>query len=801
MVGTCEGLRVIDFSTTFPGALATMVLADCGAEVIKVEPPGGEPTREHYASVMWHRGKKSLTLDLKSPGEAETARQLCAGADVVLQTFRPGVAERLGVAYPLLGEANPGLVFCSITGFGSTGPYASYKGYEGIVFAKSGRLDNYSQQIEKDGPIYGAVPVASYTSAMLAIQGTMAALLVREQTGQGQHVEVTLLQALALHDTNGWLQTQLLLKGRDDLAMGTYHSGNSIPYLVCRTKDGRWLQMGNLAVNLWSNWLKALELDFLLEDPEYLHANRARAEVRESLRVMLLEKMQEKTLEEWMTLFTTEYDVICEPLLTTQEGMEHPQIIHNGNVIEVEDPRKGRTRQLGPLAAFSAMPASPQGPAPDPGQHNALLPDLLNDATPATNGAEPMPPHPLAGKVVLEIAEWLATPTGTTLLAELGARVIKVERPMGDLFRLLNPTVSLKTTQGKESLAIDLSLPEAQEVLHRLVANADILINGMRPGVAERLGFTYETCRKINPRLIYAYSIGYGSTGPSAQRGAFHVIGGAVTGGALYQAGQGMPPPPDASMDIAELIKTTRSLGSANEGQPDINTGAALVSSILLALYAREKTGQGQYLEVTMLGANAYANADDFIAYPGKPDRLLADPQLNGLHALYRLYRCRQGWVFLACPKEQEWQDLCRLVGREELLSDGRFSDHQGRLQHNKELAVAIGDVLTQREAREWEALLMPKDIPCVEVYPGHFGDFMYTGPYKETYGPSVRVPSKLIGEYERYQPVYRFSATSCVTGKASDVGEHTKDILNELGFSAETVQDLLARDIVVVPQ
>ena len=118
MVGTCEGLRVIDFSTTFPGALASMVLADCGAEVIKVEPPGGEPTREHYASVMWHRGKKSLTLDLKSPEETETARQLCTGADVVLQTFRPGVAERLGVAYPLLGEANPGLVFCSITGFG-----------------------------------------------------------------------------------------------------------------------------------------------------------------------------------------------------------------------------------------------------------------------------------------------------------------------------------------------------------------------------------------------------------------------------------------------------------------------------------------------------------------------------------------------------------------------------------------------------------------------------------------------------------------------------------------------------------
>ena len=520
MSGACEGLRVIDFSTTFPGALASMVLADCGAEVIKVEPPGGEPTREHYASIMWHRGKKSLTLDLKSPEGVSAAQGLCAGADVVLQTFRPGVAERLGVDYPQLAQANPGLVFCTITGFGTAGPYASYKAYEGIVYAKSGRLDLHGGQIPKDGPIYASGPVASYTSAMLAIQGTMAALLVREQTGRGQQVETTLLQALALHDTNGWLQLQLLQKGRDDLAMGTYHTGDTIPYLVCRTKDGRWLQMGNLAVNLWSNWLTALELDFLLEDPEYLHANRAREEVREALRVMLLDKMQEKTLDEWMTLL--HLGIRCD----LRAAAHHP----GGDGAPSDRPQRQRDRGGGPpkgpdTAAWATGgvlgdAGGTPGARPGAGEHNGLLQELLrNGAAPATNGAEPMPPHPLAGKVVLEISEWLATPTGVTLLAELGARVIKVERLEGDLFRVLNPTISLKTTQGKESLAIDLKEPEAQEVLHRLVAKADVLINGMRPGVAERLGFTYETCRKINPRLVYGYSIGYGSTGPSARRG------------------------------------------------------------------------------------------------------------------------------------------------------------------------------------------------------------------------------------------------------------------------------------------
>ena len=801
MSGACEGLRVIDFSTTFPGALASMVLADCGAEVIKVEPPGGEPTREHYASIMWHRGKKSLTLDLKSPEGVSAAQGLCAGADVVLQTFRPGVAERLGVDYPQLAEANPGLVFCTITGFGTAGPYASYKAYEGIVFAKSGRLASYAGQIPKDGPIYASGPVASYTSAMLAIQGIMAALLVREQTGRGQRVETTLLQALVLHDAHGYLQLQLHEKGRDDLAMGAPRMGDNVRYLVCRTKDGRWLQTANQSQSLWENWLEALGLGHLLEDSDYLFIHSASEEVKESLRTMLLEKIQEKTLDEWMTLFSNKYDVVCEPLRTTQEGMEHPQIVHNGNVIEVEDPQRGLTRQLGPLAAFSETPAPPRGPAPEPGQHNALLPELLrNGAAPATNGAEPMPPYPLAGKVVLEIAEWMATPIGVTLLAELGARVIKVERLEGDLFRILIPIISLKTTQGKESLAIDLRQPEGQEVLHRLVAKADVLINGMRPGVAERLGFTYETCRKINPRLVYGYSIGYGSTGPSAQRGVFHPIGGAVVGGALYQAGRGMPPPPDTPMDMEAVGRYARILGNANEGQPDVNTGAALVSGVLLALYAREKTGKGQYLEVTMLGANAYANADDFIAYPGKPERLLADPQLNGLHALYRLYPCRQGWVFLACPKEQEWRDLCSMIGLEHLLSDPRFSTHQERLRHDEELAAAIGEALAQREAQEWEDLLMPKDVPCVEVYPDRFGDFMYTGPYRGSSGASVPVPSKLIGDYQRYQSVYRFSATTCVAGKAPEVGEHTRGILEELGYGEEAARDLLGRSIVAVP-
>jgi len=153
----------------------------------------------------------------------------------------------------------------------------------------------------------------------------------------------------------------------------------------------------------------------------------------------------------------------------------------------------------------------------------------------------------------------------------------------------------------------------------------------------------------LNPRIVYVYGASYGSTGPSCHRPAMHPIPGAICGGALYQAGREMPPPPDRPMSYQELRAASSSLFQANEGNPDSSAALGVATAILLGLYHREKTGRGQYLETSMIGTCLYANADDAIQYQGKPPRLLPDGQLNGLHALYRFYRAREGWVFLAC--------------------------------------------------------------------------------------------------------------------------------------------------------
>lgn len=796
MAGSCDGLRVVDFSNSYPGALATMLLSDAGAEVIKVEPQLGDSTRDHYASLMWHRGKKSVTLDLKTKEGHDKALNLCNQADVVVETFRPGVAAKFGIDYPNLSQSNPGLVSCSITGFGQDGPYSSYKGYEGIVYAKSGRFENYAQQIKKDGPTYGAVYVASYTSAMFSVQGIMSSLLVRERTGAGQKVDVSLLQALSYQDLGGWIQWQMKRKDPDFPITGTFRAGDSVPYLACRTKDGKWLQMGNLAVGLWENWLKSLGLEHLLEDPEYLNANRAREEVRETLRILLLEKMQEKTLDEWMEIYTTKFDVAVEPMLTTQEAMSHSQLVHNGLVVDIVDPEKGKTKQLGAFASFSKTPSLPSAPAPNVGQHNDLIEEFCRPNN-RTYKNEQLPGQPLNGLLVIELAEWLAAPIGTALLADLGARVIKVERLEGDAFRSLNPTTTLKTIQGKESLAMDLKTDEAQKILHKLVGRADVLMHNMRPGVPDRLGFSYEKCISINPDLIYAYCGGYGSSGPSAKRGAFHVIGGAVSGGALYQAGKGMPPDPKLALDIDQIKEHSRSLGNANEANPDVNTGAALAAAILMAIYAKEKTGSGQYVEVTMMGANAYANADDFVSFDGKPSRMLPDSELNGLHALYRLYECKSGWVFLACTNDKEWSALCATKELKDVLCDVKFSTHDSRIRYDNQLSEIIGEKFRTKNAEEWERAFVKDDIACVEVNQGSFGDFINTSPYRDLAGPSVKVPHTVIGDYYRYLPYYNLSRTPCISGKNADPGQHTDSILTELGYNAENLERLKTSNII----
>ncbi len=803
MAQVFDGITVLDFTSGRAGGVATMVMSDFGAEVIKVEPPGGEKFRRSPGSIQWNRGKKSIVLDLKTQDGRDSARELAQLSDVVVENFRPGVTRRLGIDYDTLRAGHPELVYATLTSFGPQGPYANYKGYDAVVAAKSGRMMMFAGQNPREGPNYVVVQGVCHAAATALIRGITAALYVREKTGLGQRVETSMLKAVTTYDHVSWIHGQMVETQPDTSPPGaSVGTGRPNPtgYLPARTKDGHWIQLGNVVERLFRSMVHWLDMDFIYEDPRFKTAPFLDQESVAALERIMLEKVQEKTLDEWMAIFLGEAgDVAAEPYFTSEQALDHPQIVHNGNVQDVDVPGLGITRQLGPMVNMRRTPASTQGPAPAPGHHPAeVLARLQGDARSHPNGANnPMPKHPLEGITLLDLGTVINGPLGCALVAELGARVIRIEAPGGDWGRQGMPMSVHRTMAGSEGICLDLKTPEGQEIMGKLAAKADLLLHSMRPGAPERTGIGYEQLSKINPNLVYLYAGGYGSTGPYSHRPSMAPIAGAVSGGGVAQMGRDAFPPPDQSMSIDDIATVARQLKRANDGTADHNTAMVNAVGLVLGLYARERTGKAQYVESTMIAANAYANVDDFYWHEGKQPRPLPDSNGYGLHALYRLYRAKSGWVFLACPFEDEWEALCRTIDRTDILDDLRFATREMREEHDDALADELARVFAGEDPLYWEQLLTAADVACVKAEDRGMCFFFNEDPHVRENGLLTQVEAPRYGEFWRYSPVVDFSDSSGRAGPGPLKGQHTRPLLRELGYTDEQIHELKQRKVV----
>jgi crotonobetainyl-CoA:carnitine CoA-transferase CaiB-like acyl-CoA transferase len=372
---------------------------------------------------------------------------------------------------------------------------------------------------------------------------------------------------------------------------------------------------------------------------------------------------------------------------------------------------------------------------------------------------------------VVELAYYVAGPLSTVLLGELGARVIKVEPLDGDPSRRTGMQ-NAKFLVGKESIAVDLKSQDGRRILHQLIGRADALLHSFRPGVPERLGFGWPEAQRLNPRLVYLYGASYGSRGPQNRRTAFHSTPNALAGGGILQAGRGNPP--------------------VDDSYPDPGSGLAAATALLLGLWARQVTGRGQYLETTMLASAGYILSNDLVRYEGAPPMSLPDRGQHGLHALYRLYPCLTGWLFVAAGREGEWAALAAALGHEEWVADPRFATAASRRANDGELARLIGDVLAGRVAAAWDEILTAAGVAgaaCADLavdrwFEGH--DLLVAEDHP-VFGPFWRAPPKvrLSGSPPRIVP-------PCA------LGEHTRPVLHELGYPEEAVDDLLRRGVAV---
>jgi len=764
--------RIVELGIGPVSGLATMMLADFGADVVKVVPRSGDPFAGMASWPLWSRGKRIVHADLSAADDVERLRRFIAdSADAVLTTLNREQRQRIGLDAESLGRSD--LVLGVVSGFGEEGPYAGYPGYEPVVAAKSGRMLAFAGVADREGPNYAALQVGSHATTQSAATAILAGLMGREACGHGFSFDTSLLRGMMPYEMGIMAMAQLWDKGvleRPKVSRDRTKSMPTLNYHPVRTKDGKWLQLGNLLPHLLANFFRAAGFaDHLREDKYQGDPMRWPRPVLEEFRDVLFEHMQTKTLAEWTRLFVADGGVVSHPYQTTQDALQDPDVLANGHVVE-----RGGTRQLGLVANLTGMPGEVGGAA-----RNVAFDDIEAHPRPANQPQPaPAPRKPLAGVVVVESATIIAAPLGASVLADLGARVVKLEPLGGDPFRsMFHGFGASKCNAGKESICLDLKSAEGQKIARSLAAKADIWIHNYRVGVPEKLGIGYEELSALNPRLVYVSANGYGPAGPGAKRPSTHPIPGAALGGVVWQLG-GLPPE-DVEQNPDELRETARKLLRANEVNPDPNTSMVVATAAMLGLAARQAHGGGQKIYVDMFGANAYANWDDFLAYDGKPERPPVDAEGLGIGPLQRLYRCRDGWVFLMVVGDDEWRTLRRELG----LAAERDDDALG---------AALEAVFAAGDADDFERRLAPKGVGCVRADGAAPPDFFLNDPHCRIEELAVPATHPDWGDYYRNGPMARFSKGDDYRG-ASAMGDSTRALLEELGYSAAEVDELVA--------
>jgi crotonobetainyl-CoA:carnitine CoA-transferase CaiB-like acyl-CoA transferase len=375
MSGPLAGIRVLDLSSVVSGPLATMFLADQGAEVIKIEPLGGDITRRSRQSisasgefsalfVSTNRGKRSLALDLKRPEAAKIMHKLIGGSDVLVQNFRPGTMARLGLGEPALRELNPRLIYVSISGVGESGPYARKRVYDPIIQGLSGFADLQAEPKTRRPQMIRTI-VADKTTAIFAAQAITAALFARERTGEGQHIRLAMLDTMI-----GYLwpeaMTQYTVVGRE----ATTADPTARPDLIFETADG-YITVGTISDSEWQGFCAASGRPGLAEDSRF-NTPAARAASATERILLMAEIIKERPTAEWLQQLDAN-DVPSAPVLRRNEVIANEQVVARELIIELDHPDIGRVRQPKPAARFDRTPAQIQGPAPRIGEHSAVI--------------------------------------------------------------------------------------------------------------------------------------------------------------------------------------------------------------------------------------------------------------------------------------------------------------------------------------------------------------------------------------------------------------------------------------------
>lgn len=728
-------LRIVEIGEGMAVQVAGLLLSELGADVLKVERPGGDPARGSAPFANWNRGKRSLELDLGSAaGSAELGRRL-AGADVLLHQLTPKRAVSLGLDDKSLAAAFPKLVVCAITGSPPGHPDAERSDDELLVAARLGAL--YENDGYRGGPIVLRYPMGGWGAAHLAAAGVLARLVMRLQSGRGGPAHTSILQ--------GQLANLPMLWNRnsagpmpDPPVHGSGPRPQTLQLFECA--GGHWMQVMDPTrqfdfaslPTMWEVMAEGVNVD----TPEGLMA-----------------AFRRRPIESWIADLRAA-DIAVEPAYPLGELLRHRDVQLNGYAVEVDDPELGRTVQ--PNTPFHTDAGRPAGrPAPALGAGG----DQPWAAPAAPIGSDGAPPHPLEGVRVADFGMFLAGPMGPSLMGDMGADVIKVEELTGDRIRFMHRLYQA-AARSKRSLALDLTKPEAKDILQRLLSWAEVVHHNMRFKGAEKLGLGEPSLRELNPNIVFSYVSAYGQRGERGNWPGYDSIFTAIAGWEFENGGEGNPPM------------------FMRAGPMDLLAAQSCLVGSMAALYARRSGRPACSIATSLLGVATLSQGEVLILPDGRLSETyhLTSDQ-TGFGPYHRIFEAADGWIAIAARTEARRAGVRAVLGEDE------------------------AGFATAAKAATTAALLGALEVegvPCERVVFENAMNRFFDDPLNRELGLASALQQPLYGLVEQPGAYWDFVDTPLnVSRCCPTIGQHTDEIMRELGYADAEIAELRIKKVI----
>jgi crotonobetainyl-CoA:carnitine CoA-transferase CaiB-like acyl-CoA transferase len=704
--------------------------------------------RDRPGARTWHRSKRSVVADIDTAPGRPTLDALLGSADVVVHQLPPTRARAVGVDDASLAQRHPHLIACSILGWPANHPDADRPVDELLAMARLGICDE-QLPMGRDGPVYIRFPLGTWGAVYLASSGVVARLLVRQRTGRVGPVHTSLVQGALVPMGMHWSRSET---PSAPLAMGMPKEGRGSQASLFECSDGVWIHLMRPpdTAPLMQEALAAMGDAAVAEaNAEGASASGIGYPNQGANAVAFRTRPSAEWLEDLWA-----HDIPAQPATPFGAVFDDEQARANRYVVEVDDPEAGRITAPG-MPLTIQPPQEIQHPAPAVGEHSDQVAAEWQErrAAPVATG-DPVR-WPLEGLRVLDLGNYLAGPYGPMLLADLGADVVKLEATTGDPMRPGGwPFAGCQ--RGKRAVALDLKSPAARPALEALLRWADVVHHNLRMPAARRLGVDYESVRAINPDVVYCHTSSYGPEGPRSDWPGYDQLFQAQCGWEVLGAGEGNPPM------------------WHRFGFMDHQCALSSVLATLLALLHRERTGAGQAVAASLLGAGVLTASETYVGPDGKLAPFAGlDGAQTGISPGRQIVQLADGWVAVAAEGTHQLDALCSVAG---VTSPD-----------------AVAEGLAGRRADEVLAALEAAGVGAERVREQQRYPF-FDDPDNQKAGLVATYPHLEWGTMEQPGAMWYFGDLDVRLELAPPVlGEHTVEVLADAGLSPTEIDRLIA--------